>query len=63
MDNKKYKETTEMKPTVIERNGVKINRLEFESFNDLEQYFLEYLVGRPGIASKVIGTVLLWWRR
>lgn len=52
-----------MKCTVIERNGAKINRFEFESFNALEQYFLEYLVGKPGIASKAIGTVLLWWER
>jgi len=52
-----------IKCTVIERNGVQVNRFEFESFDALEQYFLEYLVGKPGIASKVIGTVLLWWER
>lgn len=52
-----------MKCSIIERNGKMINRFEFESFEDLEQYFLNYLAGKSGVASKVIGTVLLWWER
>jgi hypothetical protein len=52
-----------MKCSIIERGGKMVNRFEFESFEDLEQYFLNYLVGKQGVASKVIGNVLLWWER
>jgi hypothetical protein len=35
-------------------------RAAFESFEDLEAFFMENLWGRKGIRSKVIGKVLLW---
>lgn len=40
-------------------NGKPYERYEFYSFRDLEEYFLEHFWGKPGIRSKVIGTVLL----
>jgi hypothetical protein len=41
-------------------NGAPFKRAAFESFEDLEAFFLENLWGRKGIRSKVIGKVLLW---
>lgn len=43
-----------------EANGFAYKRAEFQSFEELEQYFLANLWGKTGIRSKVIGTVLLW---
>lgn len=41
-------------------NGAPYKRAAFDSFEDLEAYFLANLWGKKGIRSKVIGTVLLW---
>ena len=41
-------------------NGAAFKRAEFESFEDLEAFFLENLWGKSGIKSKVIGKVLIW---
>ena len=41
-------------------NGAPYKRAAFESFDDLEAFFMKNLWGRKGIRSKVIGKVLLW---
>lgn len=41
-------------------NGEAFKRAEFESFEDLEFFFLQNLWGNKGIKSKVIGKVLIW---
>jgi hypothetical protein len=44
----------------IEARGKIYSRYEFESFEDLEQYFVAEILGRTDIRSKVIGKVLIW---
>jgi hypothetical protein len=41
-------------------NGAAFKRAEFNSFKDLEAFFLQNLWGKKGIKSKVIGKVLIW---
>jgi hypothetical protein len=41
-------------------NGAPYKRAAFESFEDLEAFFLQNLWGKKGIKSKVIGKVLIW---
>lgn len=41
-------------------NGAPYKRAAFDSFADLEAFFLENLWGKSGIKSKVIGKVLIW---
>jgi len=40
-------------------NDEPFQRLEFETFADLEAYFLDECWGKKGLRTKVIGTVLL----
>jgi len=40
--------------------GVEYKRAEFDSFEELEHFFLQNLWGKKGIRSKVIGKVLIW---
>lgn len=40
--------------------GVEYKRAEFNSFEELEHFFLQNLWGKKGIKSKVIGKVLIW---
>ena len=44
-------------------NGEPLTRLEFESFEDLEDYFLAECWGKKGLRTKVIGKVLLIQKR
>lgn len=44
-------------------NGEAYQRIQFESFEDLEAYFLAECWGKPGLRTKVIGTVLLIQKR
>jgi hypothetical protein len=44
----------------ITAHGKTYQRCEFESFADLEQYFVEEILGRTDRRSKVIGKVLIW---
>ena len=48
------------------KHGKAVMRLRFESFEALEAYFADELIGSDmmeGSASKVIGTTLLIWDR
>ncbi len=48
------------------KRGARITRLRFKSFEDLERFFVDELIGSQmmdGSASKVIGTTLLIWDR
>ena len=49
-----------IKQSVIHAHGKDYIRCEFESFEDLEQYFVKELLGRTDRRSKVIGKVLIW---
>ena len=44
-------------------NGEQYTRLEFDSFEDLEAYFMENCFGVKGLRTKVIGKVLLVQQR
>lgn len=44
-------------------NGAPYKRAAFDSFEELEAFFLQTLWGKKGIRSKVIGKVLLWTER
>ena len=44
----------------IEERGKFYSRYEFETFEDLEEYFVKEILGTKGIRSKVIGKVLIW---
>lgn len=44
-------------------NGEKYERLEFQSFADLEAYFMRECMGKSGLRTKVIGTVLIVQKR
>lgn len=51
---------------IANRNGKTVVRLKFETFEELELFFIEELIGSgvmEGSASKVIGTTLLIWDR
>lgn len=50
----------------INPNGKHVTRMRFASFEDLERFFVEELIGSDmmkGSSSKVIGTTLLIWDR
>lgn len=49
--------------SIVEVNGLMVRRIEFGSAKALEDFFLENLVGKPGISSKVIGNTLLFWSK
>ena len=44
----------------ITARGKIYERYEFQSFEDLEEYFVAEILGRTDIRSKVIGKVLIW---
>lgn len=44
----------------ITAHGKIYQRCEFETFADLEQYFVKEILGRTDRRSKVIGKVLIW---
>jgi|OM-RGC.v1.036523120 hypothetical protein len=44
----------------ITARGKVYERYEFQSFEDLEEYFVTEILGRTDIRSKVIGKVLIW---
>ncbi len=51
---------------ITNQHGKAVLRLRFESFESLETYFADELIGSDmmeGSASKVIGTTLLIWDR
>ena len=52
-----------IKQTVIKAHGKEHTRCEFESFEDLEEYFIKELLGRNDLRSKVIGKVLIWGKK
>ena len=49
-----------IKQSVIHANGKDYTRCEFETLEDLELYFINEILGRTDIRSKVIGKVLIW---
>jgi len=49
-----------IKQSTIAAHGKEYIRCEFESFEDLEQYFIKEILGRTDRRSKVIGKVLIW---
>ena len=49
-----------IKQSTITAHGKLYTRCEFETFEDLEQYFIKELLGRTDRRSKVIGKVLIW---
>jgi hypothetical protein len=49
-----------IKQSVIHAHGKDYIRCEFESLEDLEQYFIKEILGRTDRRSKVIGKVLIW---
>jgi len=52
-----------MKKSLLFIKDQKINRYEFDTFEDLEKYFVKEVVHRKDISSKVIGKVLLVFPR
>lgn len=49
-----------IKIDTIEANGKQYQRCEFETFEDLEEFFVKEILGRTDRRSKVIGKVLIW---
>lgn len=52
--------------TITNKHGKNVLRLRFQSFDELERFFMDELIGSDamkGSASKVIGTTLLIWDR
>ena len=49
-----------IKQSTITARGKAYTRCEFESLEDLEQYFINEILGRTDVRSKVIGKVLIW---
>lgn len=50
-----------MKEKKIAVRGMIVNRVDFDDPEALIAWFLDNMIGRPGIASKVVGNTLLWW--
>jgi hypothetical protein len=50
-----------MTPTIINVNGLAIERYAFDTPGRLEDFFLTQVLPRQDVKSKVIGTVLLVW--
>ena len=42
---------------------MKLERHTFDTFEELEKYFVEKVLTRKGISSKVIGKTLLIWEK
>jgi hypothetical protein len=49
-----------IKQSIITAQGKTYTRCEFETLEDLEAYFINEILGRTDIRSKVIGKVLIW---
>ena len=49
-----------IKQSTITARGKNYTRCEFETFEDLEQYFVNEILGCTDVRSKVIGKVLIW---
>lgn len=49
-----------IKQSTITARGKAYTRCEFETFEDLEQYFINEILGCTDVRSKVIGKVLIW---
>jgi len=49
-----------IKTDQIEARGKFYSRYEFETFEELEEYFVKEILGDKSIRSKVIGKVLIW---
>ena len=49
-----------IKVDTIKAHGKYYQRYEFETFEDLEEYFVKEILGRTDRRSKVIGKVLIW---
>ena len=56
-------EMADYKMTQGVANGEKYERFEFQSFADLEAYFMRECMGKAGLRTKVIGTVLIVQKR
>jgi hypothetical protein len=59
-------EEPKYKVDTLTRKGRAVTRLRFDTFEDLEEFFLDKLIGSDlmiGQASKVIGKTLLIWER
>ena len=52
-----------IKHDTITARGKTYQRMEFESHEDLELFFVRELLGRTDVQSKVIGTVLIWGKK
>lgn len=42
---------------------MKLERYTFDTFEELEEYFVEKVLTRKSVSSKVIGKTLLIWER
>lgn len=49
-----------IKQSIITARGKTYTRCEFETFDDLEAYFINEILGCTDVRSKVIGKVLIW---
>lgn len=52
-----------MKTSVENIGNKRVDRFEFETFEELEYYFLKLLADGISARTKVIGKVLLVWKR
>jgi hypothetical protein len=52
-----------IKQSIITARGKTYTRCEFESFDDLEAYFINEILGCTDVRSKVIGKVLIWAKK
>lgn len=52
-----------MKKKKIIVKGMVVNRMDFPTQEELIGYFLDNMIGRDGVASKVVGNTLLWWEK
>lgn len=48
---------------VIRQGELEIERYEFDTAAQLEDFFIAEIIGQDNLASKVIGNVLLVWRK
>ena len=56
----KYKDTSQSTDSGLQK---KYKRYEFKTFQDLEKFFLKTILPKNNLHSKVIGKVLLVWKR
>ena len=56
----KYKNTSQSTGSGLQK---KYKRYEFKTFQDLEKFFLKTILPKNNLHSKVIGKVLLVWKR